>query len=184
MHGQSKIQNQKFKITSPFPGYSECTMGKQSRRRPYRPYSHSFWGTLLWVIPCMAVLLFVGFIAGRDVIAPRFLHPGKMGTPTTRPVRVLSPEEARLAARDEDSHVWTRGVQPSDIPKLELSDENPRPRRRSRRVTPAEPATPVPAVETPSTPAAEPEQTDETEPPVTPAPENNDDSPETYIPQD
>ena len=166
-------------------------MGKQSRRRPYRPYSHSFWGTLLWVILSMAVLLFVGFIAGRDVIAPRFLEPGKVGTPTTRPVRVLSPEEARLAARDEDSHVWTRGVQPSDIPKLEPSEETPRPRRRSRPVKPAEePATPATATpdstaETPSNPATEPEQTGATTPPPAAEPENDDDdAPETYIPQD
>jgi len=158
-------------------------MGKQSRRHTYRPYSHSFWGTLLWVIPSMAVLLFVGFIAGRDVVAPRILEPSKVGTPTTRPVRVLSPEEARLAARDEDSHVWTRGVQPSDIPKLEPNDENPRPRRRSRRVTPPEPAAPAPATEIPTEPAPEPADSGTITPPATPdAGDGN--STETYIPPD
>jgi hypothetical protein len=158
-------------------------MGKKvavSRRRAYRPYYHSFWGTLLWVVPSMAVLLFVGFIAGRDVIAPRVLGPGTVGTPTTRPVRILSPEEARLAARDEPSHVWTKGVQPSDIPKLEPSEE-PKPRSR-RRSQPAAPV-PEPAAETPSAPTPEPAETGETTPPAAPN-AGDGDAGETYIPQD
>jgi len=158
-------------------------MGKQvavSNRRQYRPYSHSFCGTVLWVVPCMIVLLIVGFITGRDFIAPRYLEPSKVGATIKTPVRILSPEEARQAARDEPSHVWTKGVQPSDIPKL----ENEQPRRTLRRSKPAEPATgttetPAPATRTPTTP------TPETTPPPTDAPATDDGgATDTYIPQD
>jgi len=111
----------------------------------------------------MALLLVAGFVAGRDVIAPRFLSSGKVGAHITQPVRILSPEEARVAARDEPSHVWTEGVKPSDIPKLEPSEEQrPRTRRRSRPAVTGTPATPEPAVDAPVVPdqAETPEPTD------------------------
>jgi len=132
-------------------------MGKQvavNYRRQYRPFSHTFIGTLLWVLPCMAILLIVGFIVGRDVIAARYLSPSKMGTPMATPVRILSPTEARAAANDQPSHVWTEGVKPSDIPKMEPSSDQPRHWRR--RAKPAAPATTNPAATT-TTPDAQPD---------------------------
>ncbi|MHB0938122.1 MAG: hypothetical protein ACYDCO_27105 [Armatimonadota bacterium] len=131
-------------------------MGKQvavNYRRSYRPFSHTFIGTVLWVLPCMAILLVVGFIVGRDVIAPRYLEPSKVGTTITTPVRILSPAEARAAASDQPSRVWKEGVKPSDIPKLEPSEDQPR-RRRRARTEPAPTANPTAPA---TTPAAEPE---------------------------
>ena len=143
-------------------------MGKQvavSYRRSYRPFSHTFIGTVLWVLPCMAILLLAGFIAGRDVLAPRYLEPGKVGAPTTTPVRILSPAEARAATNDQPSHVWTEGVKPSDIPKMEPSDDQPRrPRRRAKPETQPDANTTAPAA-TPDA-GAEPADTDTTPAPV------------------
>lgn len=136
-------------------------MGKQVvvtyRRRSYRPFSHTFIGTVLWVLPCMAILLLVGFIAGRDVVAPRYLEPSRVGAPSTTPVRILSPAEARAAANDQPSHVWTEGVKPSDIPKMEPSSEQPRrPRSRPKPETQPDANTAAPAATPNAQPAAEP----------------------------
>lgn len=145
-------------------------MGKQvavNYRRQYRPFSHTFIGTVLWVLPCMAILLIAGFIAGRDVIAPRYLAPSKMGTTIKTPVRILSPAEARAAANDQPSHVWTEGVKPSDIPKMEPSSDEPR-RYRRRSKTETQPATnsTAPTTTPEAQPEAAPAATDTTPAPV------------------
>jgi len=127
-------------------------MGQQvpvQRYRYYRPFSHTFLGTALWVLPCMVLLLAAGFLLARDYFVPRYLEHSDVKVRHLEPVRVLSPAEARAAARDEPSPVWTKGVRPSDIPRLEPADPErraaPRPRRETTTApTPAPPPAPAP----------------------------------------
>lgn len=127
------------------------------RYRYYRPFSHTFIGTVLWVLPGMLLLIIAGFLLARDYFAPKYLEPSDVRVSHLEPVRVLTPAEARLAASDEPSHVWTEGVKPSDIPRMVPADQPARPRRRTHAApsgTPAPTATEAtPAATTPATPA-------------------------------
>jgi len=152
-------------------------MGKQvtvRHTRQYRPFSHTFLGTALWVLPLMAVLLVGGFRMARDYLAPRYLEPGSVQSTRPDVTRINTPEEARRAELDQSSHVWprsgqneearqaahdqpspvwTHGVQSSDIPKL-LPTEQPKPSpdRPAKRVTrpDAAPADSAPTADAPA----------------------------------
>lgn len=101
-------------------------MGKQvtiRQYRPYRPFVHTFWGTVLWVVPLMIALTIAGFEMAKSIVAPRVLGDSTSSVSRLEPVRILSPDEAKQKMHDAPSQVWTRGVQPSDIPKLVPTDE-------------------------------------------------------------
>jgi hypothetical protein len=115
----------------------------------------------LLVLIGMVAMGGAGYGLGRFVLATK-LQPSEVHDSRPTPIRILTPDEAKAVARDEDSPVWTEGVKDEDIPKVESVPGTDRPRRR--RARPAEsaptttsPTTPTPAVETPAPPAETPE---------------------------
>ena len=127
-------------------GYT--VVGEEHR---YRARGGNFLRTAFWVLVGMATLALAGFFAARDYLAPRYVPPSAVRAGRPQPIRILSPDEAANAARDEPSHVWTQGVRPSDIPKLEPA------KQRERRTTPTAktPRPEPPAAEAPSAPPGE-----------------------------
>jgi len=115
-----------------------------------RRYFPSFIATALWVLPVMAVVAGGGFFLALLVLAPHFLEPSTVHSNRPRPVRILSPDEAARAAQDEESVVWTQGVDKSKLPRLDNNDPSTRPRRRQHR----DGATATPRDVTTATPAA------------------------------
>lgn len=126
----------------------------------YRPYFwSSFIGTMLWVLPTLAIMASGGFLLARNYLGPRYLDESEVTYSRPQPIRILSPREAQAIARDEPSPVWTRGVQPSDIPKLEpqsAAQGDGTTRRRTRRRTTTQDAAPTPTapVTVPAVPGA------------------------------
>ncbi len=127
--------------------------------RHRKHFFHGFLGTALWVLPLMTALAVGGFLLARDYFVPNILKPSPVKLDRQQPTRILSPAEARMAASDEPSRVWTEGVRPSDIPKL---PPQPRARRteQPKAATPETPATgtatPPANPVTPSTPVTTP----------------------------
>lgn len=119
----------------------------------------SFILTVLWIVPLMALLGAGGYVLGRDLLAPKFIEDDTIKLDRPHPVRILTPDEAARLVK-EPSHVWTEGVQPSDIPKLEpekREGSSHRTRRTRRTVTPKpEPPAPTPAPAPAPPPAPEP----------------------------
>jgi len=126
--------------------------------KPVR-YQRGFWGgffgTVLWAVPMLLVSGLGGYCLARFVLAPHFLQPGAVRYAHPQAIRVLSPEEAAAVARDEPSPVWTRGVQDSDIPKMETGTEE-QPKHHSWHAKPkdekAKTAAPADNSEQPDTP--------------------------------
>jgi hypothetical protein len=139
------------------------------RRHRYIP---EFFATLCWMVPMMLVMAAAGYYLGRDVVSPKVLKSSDVPYDKPRPIRVLSPDEVQ-AGKDQPSHVWTQGVQPSDIPPLDTpppTNDTMMTHRRTRHggaqtptAAPDTTATPDDTA-TPDTPATTPDTTPDTTP--------------------
>ena len=77
--------------------------------------------TMLWMLPAMAAMGLGGFFLVRYVLPSSTLKESKIQRDKLHPVRILNPEESSKLSGDNTSHVWTDGVQKSDLPKEEPS---------------------------------------------------------------
>ena len=146
--------------------------GIPNRRPRHRRYFFdTFWGTALWVVPTMAVLLVGGYLLAKDYVGPTYLQPSAVTVDRPQPIRILSPKEAQAVARDEPSHVWTEGVQPSDIPKMETDQPKhswkPAPGKKPDAPAATKPAAPSAGPSAPAKPDTPQPATGNT-PPATP----------------
>lgn len=134
-------------------------------RRHRRRFFPGLLVTIAWMVPAMGALGIGGFYFARQVLAPRYLKDSRVQQ-KLHPVAILSPEEAAKLQKDRTSHVWSEGVQASDIPALQPTDDRSggdspreRPHRRTRVARPRGTGT-TPAPDT--TPAPEPTPPSET----------------------
>ena len=124
---------------------------------PQKRHSRGTLGIIIGVLLGMVGVWFGGFAAGLYLLAPHFLHPSEVQQGKPRPIRILSPDEAAAVAKDEPSHVWTEGVKPEDIPKLEPDQTTDKSAPRKHRKHAAASA---PTTATPDAPAANSAPTD------------------------
>ena len=111
-------------------------MGKQvtvTSSRYVDSSPQSFTATALWVIPTMVLLMIAGFMLG-GVFVGKYMEKGDVNVNKRTPVRILTPSEAQLAAKDQPSRVWTDGVDRSTLPKMDSTTSS------ERKTTPKKPA--------------------------------------------
>ena len=175
-----------------FPGIIDA----MEHRTPAPVHQHrhyffgTFIGTVLWVLPLMALLMCGGYLLAERYVGPTYLQPSAVSVDRPQPIRILSPSEAAAVARDEPSHVWTEGVRPSDIPKMDTPPPVKRAHaapKKSASTTPApgkSDATAAPAKpETPAAPDTSPADAGTPSPaPDTPAPDQGTDNGDTVSP--
>jgi hypothetical protein len=123
---------------------SQRIITPSQRRRQYIP---GYIVTLAWVLPTLALAAATGYFTARKYVAPKLMPASVVRRNDERPTRVLSPQEASLAGKEQPSPVWTEGVRKSDIPKVTTPDDDP-PRTRRTRTTRTKPGA---AATTPTT---------------------------------
>lgn len=99
------------------------------RRRSPLP---DFIATTLWMVPVMAVFALGGFMIGRDAIGRKYLTPTQVKDNRPRPIRILTPEEARALA-EQPAPMLT----PDSDPKDKREDGKRHRSRRSQRTAPS-----------------------------------------------